>query len=38
MFRGIKEVVVETYYRNKHIDPRNESTDFEQAIKDEMTC
>jgi len=23
-----------TYYRNKHIDPRNESTDFEQAIKD----
>ena len=23
-----------TYYKNKHIEPKNESTDFEQAIKD----
>ncbi len=23
-----------TYYKNKHVDPENESTDFEQAIKD----
>ena len=23
-----------TYYKNKHIDPKNESTDFGQAIKD----